>query len=146
MTTTTVASRPSEHVHLSNRRLVWAGPLAIVGAVAANAVVRAVELAVLPVPNEFFPLRAPASFVGLTVAGMLGAVIAYAVVGRFSKIAVRTFRIVAGVALLLSFLPDLGLLVGGMPGATLTGVLALMVMHVVAAAIAVGVLTGLAVE
>ena len=146
MTATTVASRPSEHVRVSSRRLLWAGPLAIVGAVAANAVVRAVELAILPVPNDFLPLRAPASFIGLTVAGMLGAVIAYAVVGRFSKNPVRTFRIVAGIALLLSFLPDLGLLVGGMPGATLTGVLALMMMHVVAAAIAVGVLTGLAVE
>jgi hypothetical protein len=106
--------------------------------------VRAVELAVLPVPDNFSPLKGPA-FVALTIVGVLGAVIAFAAVGRFAKNPVRTFRIVAGVALLLSFLPDLGLL-AGMPGATPVGVLALMAMHVVAAVIAVGVLTGLAVE
>ena len=147
MTTTTVTSQPSTPApaRAFNRRLLWVGPLAIGGALAANAVVRAIELAVLPIPTAFCPLQS-AAFVGLTVVGVLGAVLAYAVIGRFTQNPVRNFRIVAGVVLLLSFLPDLGLLVSGMPGATLAGVLALMAMHVVAAAVAVGVLTGLAAE
>ena len=147
MTTTTIASQPSTAAtaRAFNRRLLWAGPLAIGGALAANAVLRAIELAVLPIPAAFFPLQS-AAFVMLTVVGVLAAVIAYAVIGRFTHNPVRNFRVVAGVALLVSFLPDLGLLVSGMPGATFTGVLGLMAMHVVAAAVAVGVLTGLAGE
>ena len=147
MTTTSVTSQPitPAPVRVFNRRLLWAGPLAIGGALVANAVVRAIELAVLPIPAAFFPLQS-AAFVGLTVVGVLGAVLVYAVIGRFTQNPIRNFRIVAGVALLLSFLPDLGLLVSGMPGATLAGVLGLMAMHVVAALVAVGVLTGLAAE
>jgi hypothetical protein len=145
MTTATVVTQPSEHARISGQRLLWAGPLAIGGALAANAVVRAVELAVLPVPEAFFPLKSM-DFIALTLAGVLAAVIVYALMGRWAKTPVRTFRIVAGIALPLSFVPDLALLVTGMPGATLAGVLGLMAMHVVAAAIAVGVLTGLAAQ
>ena len=141
--TTTVNPQKSERV--SNRRLLWVGPLAIVAAVAANFVVRAIALAVLSVPVDFLQLQSP-SVVFFTVIGVLGAVIAFAIVGRRSRTPVRTYQIVAGVVLLLSFLPDIGLLLAGAPGATLPGVLVLMLMHVVAAVVAVGILTRLAVQ
>src|SRR4051812_37765422 len=109
MNAAAVTSQTTQSARMSGRRLLWAGPLAIVGAVAANAVVRAIELAVLPVPAEFTALQQPA-FLPLTIFGVLAGVIVYAIIGRLSKNGVRTFRIVAGAALLLSFVPDLGLL------------------------------------
>jgi hypothetical protein len=127
------------------QRLLWAGPLAIVLALIANFILWRLALAVLDIPAEFMPLNSP-SPVFLTFAGMLGAVIAFAVVGRLSKRPVRTFNLVALVVLILSFLPDVGLLAVGAPGATLPGVLVLMLMHVVAAGIAVWVLGKYAVE
>jgi hypothetical protein len=140
---TATASTSPERVSL--KRLLWAGPLAILAALAANAVVRAIALAVLDIPADFEPLQTPA-FVFLTVAGVLGAVITFAVIGRLARRPVRVFLIVAAVVLLLSFVPDIGLLAANAPGATLPGVLVLMLMHVVAAVVAVGVLTRFAVE
>jgi hypothetical protein len=141
--TANVYPKTSERVSL--RRLLWVAPLAIAAAVAANFVVRTIALAVLDVPPAFIQLTTPA-FLPLTVIGVLGAVIAFAIVGRLSRSPVRTFTIVATVVLVLSFIPDIGLLVSGAPGTTLPGVLALMVMHVVAAVLAVGILTRLVVE
>jgi hypothetical protein len=107
--------------------------------------VRTLALAVLNIPADFVQLQTPA-FLPLTVVGVLGAVIAFAIVGRLARRPVRTFQIVAVVALVLSFLPDIGLFATGAPGATLPAVLVLMLMHIVAAVVAVGVLTRLAVE
>ncbi len=141
--TTTASPQKTERVSL--RRLLWVGPLAIVAAVAANFVVRALALAVLDVPADFIQLQSPA-FLPFTVVGVLGAVIAFALVGRLSRAPVRTYTRLAIVVLVLSFIPDIGLLVSGAPGATLPGVLVLMVMHTVAAVVAVGILTRLGVE
>ena len=136
-------NQPAERV--SFKRLLWAGPLAIVLAIAANASVWQVARALLSVPPEFMPLNSPAP-IFLTLFGMLGAVIAFALIGRASKRPVRTFTIVAAIVLVLSFLPDIGLLASGAPGATLPGILVLMLMHVIAASIAVWVLGKYAVE
>ncbi len=142
MTAISQSSPVSERVDL--RRLLWVGPLAIVAAVAANAVVRAGLLAVLAVPANFTPLASP-SFVGLTIAGVLGAVIVFAVVAARAKRPISTFRKIAFWALLVSFVPDIALLFGGggMPPASLSNVLALMLLHVVAYAISVTMLTTL---
>ena len=141
--TTTVVPTPSERVSL--KRLLWAGPLAIVLALIANGIVRAIALAVLDIPADFMPLQSPA-FIFLTVVLLLGAIVTFAVIGRLSRRPVRTFQIVAAIVLVLSFLPDIGLLVSGAPGATLPGVLTLMLMHVIAAGVVVGVLGRFAVE
>lgn len=130
---------------VSLKRLLWAGPLAIVAAVVANFIVRALALAVLNIPADFMPLQSPA-FLPFTVVGLLGAILAFAIIGRVSKRPVRTFQIVSVVVLILSFLPDIGLFATGAPGATLPAVVVLMLMHVVAAAIVVWVLTRFAVE
>ncbi len=141
--TTTVVPTPAERVSL--KRLLWAGPLAIVAAVIANWLVRTLALAVLDIPAEFQQLQTPA-FLPFTVIGLLGAIITFAIIGRVSRRPVRTFQIVAAVVLVLSFLPDIGLLATGAPGATLPGILVLMLMHVVAAGIVVWVLGRFAVE
>lgn len=125
------------------RRLWWVALLALAAALLANGLLRALALVVLDVPPEFNPLVTP-SFAGLTTFGVIGAVIVYALLGRFSRRPVRTFSTVAFVVLLLSFIPDIGLLLSGAPGATLASVVVLMLMHVVAYAITVGLLTRLA--
>jgi len=77
--------------------------------------------------------------------GVLGAVLVFAILRRFARRPVRIFRVVAVIVLVLSFVPDLWLLAARdrlpFPGATLQSVATLMFMHVVAAAIAVGMLT-----
>ncbi len=138
----TVYSQPER---VSLKRLLWVGPLAIVAALAANFIVRAIALAVLDIPADFMPLQTPA-FIPFTVVGLLGAILVFAIIGRVARRPVRTFVIVAAVVLVLSFLPDIGLLASGAPGATLPGILVLMLLHVVAAVIVVALLVRLAVE
>ena len=80
--------------------------------------------------------------------------IVFALVARFARNPIRTYHIVAFAALLISFVPDLLLLLnpagapppGGPPavgGITVVNVAALMILHVVAYAISVGLLTTL---
>src|SRR5690554_7110959 len=79
---------------VSYRKLWWVGLLALVAALAANAVIRAIALAVLDVAPEFDPLQTPA-FALLTTVGVVAAVIVYTIIGRLSQRPVRTFHIVA---------------------------------------------------
>jgi hypothetical protein len=66
---------------------------------------------------------------------------------RFARHPARTFRRVALAVLLISLVPDVLLLFSGsIPGTTAAAVLALMVEHVAAWAVAVGVLTTLVKE
>lgn len=76
---------------------------------------------------------------GASVFGAVGAAIAFIVVGLFARRPVRLFRRVAAVALALSFIPPLTI-----PGAPVAMILSLEVMHVVAWAMIVGLLTTLA--
>ena len=127
------------------RRLLWVGPLAIAAAVAANTAVRAAELAVLDVPESFTPLVSPAYAIA-TVLGVLGAVMVFAVVAARARRPITAFMKIAWGALLLSALPDLGLLLGvaGMPPAAPVHVAALLLMHLVAFAVSVPLLVTLA--
>ena len=124
-------------------RLLWVGPLAIVAAVVANLIVRTVAVAALRPDPRFMPLSLVMPIVFTTI-GVLGATIVYAVVGRFSRRPVTLFRRIALVTLVVSLIPDFLLLGGGMPGASIATVAPLIVMHVVAWAIAVRLLTTLA--
>jgi len=124
--------------------VVW--PRTILGAVAANLVVRAGGLAAFDVPPEFQPLAIAGPTVFLTVVGV-GAGLGVAVaVGRLSARPVPVFRRIVVAALLLSLLPDLWLLTEaaaeGFPGATVPAVAILMVQHVAAAAVVLWSVTG----
>ena len=107
--------------------------------VAANAVVLAVATELLGVAPNFESLDWP-PVIFLTVVGAVGATVVYAGLTRVVARPDRTFTLLAGVVLLVSFLPDL-LWLPDDPGATTAGIVVLMLMHVVVAAICVAVLT-----
>jgi hypothetical protein len=137
------ASAPAQEERVSLRRLLWVGPLTIVVAALANAIIRLLALAILPISPEFPPLQ-PAQPIVFSVIGALGAVIVFAIVGRFARRPIRLFRIIALIALLISFVPDIGLLTSNMmPGTSALSVGVLMLMHVVAWAICVSMLARL---
>lgn len=146
----TAATHPSPSVatreeRVAPGRLWWVGPLAIIAAVIGNGIVRLVAGALVEVSPEFLPLQS--GWVMFTAVGVLGATFAYAGIARFARRPARTFAIVSAVVLALSFIPNILLLVAEpnpqFPGITVPLVWVLMVMHVVAAAIAVPLLIGL---
>jgi hypothetical protein len=142
MISTVSSSSPSERVAFS--RLLWVGPLTIVAAVVANALLRQIAVAVLQ-PDPRFPPLSPAMPIVFTVIGVLGAVVVYALVGRFARNPIQLFRRIALVALVVSLVPDILMLATGFnPGTTVANVAVLMVMHVVAWAISIRMLTTLA--
>ncbi len=117
--------------------------IAVVAAVVANVIVRALGIALFDIPDEFEHLALRAVIVS-TLFGVLAAGAAYAVIARLAAGPDRTFTIVAVVALLLSLLAPL--MVGledppEYPGTDAGSVGTMMAMHVVAATIAVAALT-----
>jgi hypothetical protein len=131
---------------IDTRRIGWVGLAAIIASVIANAVVANVARALFNVPAEFTPFTWP-QYTFFTVIGVGAGVGVFAVIARFARQPIRLFRIIAGLALVLSFLPDIGLLLAGeqapFPGVNAQTVGTLMFMHLVSAAICVGLLTTL---
>ena len=129
--------------HVALKRLLWATPLAAVAAAVGNAVVYFVASALGAMPQDFVvqgsgPITL-APVVLSSLIGAAGAAVIFAVVVLLSRRPIWTFRIVAVVALVLSFVTPLTI-----SGAPLSLILTLELMHVVAAVIITGVLTTLA--
>src|SRR4051812_20315523 len=109
---------------IANGQLLKVGALAIGASVVANLIIRIIFVNLLGIGSEFPPLGwgPPVVF---TIMGVLGAVIVFALIARFSKRPIRLFRIIALVVLVLSLLPDIGLLNSNtMPGTSLGTVIA----------------------
>lgn len=115
------------------------GLAALVGANVGNAAIVVIAGAAGLAPG-FEPLRFPPVAL-LTTVGVIGAIATYGLLARFVDDHDRAFVLVAAAVLVLSFGPDVALLQRD-PAATVAGVLALMLMHVVAAAACVWALTG----
>ncbi len=144
---TTYAAAPIavQPQHVAFGRLAWVGPLTILTALIGTAIVRTLAATLLNV-GDFPPLSwgPPIAF---TLIGVLGAVIVFALIGRFASRPITLFKRVALGVLVVSFLPDILLLVSqAMPGTTVAAVAALAVMHVLAWTIAVRMLTTMAVK
>ncbi len=124
-------------------RLARVGVVAVAVAGVTNVLIRTVAVSVFGIGEGFLPLGVGPTVL-FTVWGMLGAVVAFGLILRFARRPVRLFWRVALVMLLISLVPDvLMLFSGSMPGATVAGVVTLMVEHVASWAVAVGVLTTL---
>lgn len=117
------------------------GAIAAVGSVACNVGLVFAAGAVGIAPG--FRALTPPPVAFLSAVGALGATAVYWLLVRTGAVdrPARTFRRVAAAVLVVSFLPDIGLLWAD-PAATLPGILVLMLMHVVVAAVSVGLLVG----
>lgn len=120
------------------RSLVKSGAIALVLSVVANLLVRAGASALFDIPPEFPPLQGAGPVVFFSVIGVLAALGVFAGIGGVSSRPVPVFRVVAGIVLVVSFIPDLWLLTesgaASFSGATPAGAGTLMLMHVVSAA------------
>jgi hypothetical protein len=118
------------------RKLWWVGPLTILAAIIGVLIVRAIAMAILPPP--YAPGLAVITIpIILTLVLCIGAVLVFALVGRFAKNPVRTYIIISSVFLVISFLPDIAVASARMPGAGWPYSITLMIMHVVAGFITV---------
>ena len=107
--------------------------LAALAAVVVNVLVRALAIALFDIPDDFEHIALRAVILS-TLVGVVAAGLVFAVVARLARDPVRTFTIVAAVALVLSFAAPLSL---GFDEAAAVGTL--MLMHVLTAATVVGV-------
>ena len=148
MATTFTENRKESKSNTSMRRLLWAGPLTAALAGAVNIIVREIGVVLGTIPSDLFILQEPGVFISTFVQVLLGAVV-FALIIKFARQPVRTFRIVAVVALLLSLTNPIMAANGMMPlGATISTatMLTMMVMHFVAGTIAIYLLPKLARE
>lgn len=112
---------------LGGRELVLRGVVALVSALVINGVILGTVLG-LDAVESYENLAAP-PVIFLATLGVVGATIVYAVLTRRSSTPDRAFIRVAAVVLLLSFLPNLNLLLTD-DAAPAGAVVVLMVLHV----------------
>jgi hypothetical protein len=82
----------------------------------------------------------------LTLILCTGAVLVFALVGRFAKNPVRTYLMISSIFLAISFLPDIAAVSAPFPGAGWPYSITLMIMHIVAGFITVTMLIKLTVN
>jgi len=127
------------------KKLWWVGPLTVLAAIIGVLIIRTVALAILPEP--YAPGLAMIMLpIVLTLILCTGAVLVFALVGRFAKNPIRTYIIISSVFLLVSFLPDIVVASAPFPGAGWPYSITLMIMHIVAGFITVYMLIKLTVN
>ena len=142
-------------------RLSWVGLLAIVAATTMNVSIGYLAIMFLDISKTFFvligylaltalgisglylPLSWYGTIVPFTVVGVAGATAVYAIIICYSPSPIRLFSWISGVALVLSFIPDISLLALSVAGTTPLSVGVLMLMHVSAFLVSFGMLTRL---
>jgi uncharacterized protein DUF6069 len=127
---------------IEHRRILWAGPLTVVAAIGAVLVIRVVAAAAFDLATMFQPLGWFFPIVD-TLVLVTAAVLVFAAVARWAWKPVRTYRLIAFVALMISLIPDF-LMQSRRPDLfTWPRTLTLMAMHVAAWAVTVTMLTRL---
>ncbi|MFT4890860.1 MAG: hypothetical protein ACI9YT_001781 [Halobacteriales archaeon] len=134
-----MSATKSVFADVSSRSLAVRGGIVLVLSMIGNAVVLALVQA-REIAPDFRALSFP-PVLFLSAVGAVGAAAVYWVLERRVDYPARTFRRIAAAVLVVPFGPDLALLAAD-EAATMPGVIALMLMHVVVAAVAVGVLAG----
>jgi hypothetical protein len=144
----TTSTNPQTFDNGIDRSKLWTASLAsIAAAVAANLVAFFIARSILDLPAGFPPLTAGA-ITFFTVLGTGAGAVVFWWLSRRSARPVRTYWIVAGVALVLSVIPNFLAAANPamfpFPGGTATAFLLLVLFHVIAALVSVFVLTRLA--
>lgn len=119
-------------------RIVLATALAALIATPVDLVIEETARRTFAVSPDFGPFQGTVG--PYTVGGVALAGIVFWIVRRFAREPRRVYLVIAAVALVLSWVPDIALLVLNDPGATVPAVASLMVMHAVAAVTVVGLL------
>ena len=120
-------------------RLLGYGAAAGVAAAAANAAVYGVASLLGAMPRDVLANGQPVTLGAVVTSSIVPALLAaalLALLGRFTRLPISIFRIVAVVLLVVSFITPFSI-----PGAPVSMIVALLLMHVVAAVVIVGVLT-----
>ena len=123
-------------------RFALVGLGTVVAAVLANILVYYLGRATVGYDPQFIILADVGTTIFFTAIPALGATLLYAVLLRFARRPARTFAIIAAVVFVVTTLPDFTY-VPGVPGATVGQTATLVIMHITAAAVIVGLLTGL---
>ena len=137
MSTNTATPPTSSKLPFS--RILAAGGIAIVGSVIANLVVYFIGRMLVQPPADFLPLASPIPTILFTTLFLVVGTAVFAMINAWSSNRARVFTIVAVIALVLGFIPDIMLIVSpdsstmGTP--TFGAVMVLIVMHFVAFAI-----------
>ncbi len=118
------------------------GLATVVAAVIAIVLVYFIGSAVVAYDSRFPPLASVGGPILFTLVPALVAVLLYAALLRFSANPERIFTTIAVVVLVISLIPDL-FYIPTVPGASTSQTAMLMVMHVTAAVVIVGMLTTL---
>jgi hypothetical protein len=142
LTSSLSSSAPEASTAVSRGRFALIGLGTVAAAVIANLLVYALGSAVVGYDPGFVVLANASGTVLFTVVPAIVAVLLYAVLMRFTSSPARIFTNSAVVVLILSLIPDLTY-IPSVPGASAGQTAILMVMHVVAAAVIVGMLTTL---
>lgn len=142
-----ITHRSTAQDRFALRKLLWVGPLTIVVAAIVNMALRAIAVNFFGVSDGFLYFQ-PSYVIGGTVIYLLLALLAFVLVGRLARHPVSVYRIVALVALCVSFLTPVMALTGLFPaaGMNLHIFWTMLAMHVVSALITVALLTTLAAE
>lgn len=112
--------------------------IAVVGAVAVNTVIALIAVAV-GASKDFAPLQLPA-YATFTVIGVLAGAVGWAAVRRWSRRPGAVLRWLVPTVVVLSLVPDVGLLVSdAQPNTSGIAVAGLMLMHLATSAVAVAV-------
>ena len=143
---TATISHPTDQKVLAPRKLLWVGPLAIVVAAIANLAIRAIATTFFGVSDGFTNFQ-PSYVIGSTMVYLLLAFLVFGLVARAAQHPVQTYRILALVALGISFLAPVLALTGlfPAPGMNLHIFGTMIAMHTLTAIITVSLLTTLAV-
>jgi uncharacterized protein DUF6069 len=140
--TKNTSSATQQVERVAGKRLWLAGLGALVVAVILNSLIRLIVLATLSIPANNLQLSSPLLVIVFTIIGTLGATVAFALVNRFARRPITTFRTAATVVLVLTFIPDF--LIYSMPHENIAAISALIGMHIATYLICIGMLTGVA--
>ena len=129
---------------LDSPRVLWAAALTVAAAVVAVLVVREIAVRVLHPSPTFAPLTVAPPVIDTFLCTVVAIFVFIKIM--FGPNALRTWRRVATVVLILSFTPDILLAISHDMGATWPEACALMTMHVVVWALCVTLLPALAIS